>query len=72
MRLNDNATILTKHTYLVVDGSTINSYNDSGTVYINTGLKIPTTNSYITKIQGSTHCMTVLMSGTSGSDTLYV
>ena len=68
---SDYATILIKHTYSVVDGSTINDYNDSGTGYINTGLKIPTSNGYITKMQGNSQCITAPMS-IGGSDTTHL
>ena len=68
---SDYATILIKHTYSVVDGSTINGYNDSGTGYINTGLKIPTSNGYITKMQGNSQCITAPMS-IGGSDTTHL
>ena len=67
---SDYATILIKHTYSVVDGSTINGYNDSGTGYINTGLKIPTSNGYITKMHGNSQCITAPMS-IDGSDTTH-
>ena len=68
---SDYTTILIKHTYSVVDGSTINGYNDSGTGYINTGLKIPTSSGYITKMQGNLQCITAPMS-IGGSDTTHL
>lgn len=68
---SDYSTILIKHTYSVVDGSTINGYNDSGAGYINTGLKIPTSSGYITKMQGNSQCITAPIS-TGGSDTTHL
>ena len=67
---SDALTIKIKHTYSVVDGSTINGYNDTGTGYINTGLKIPTSG-YISKIQGDSQCITAPMEIKGGSDTTY-
>lgn len=68
--LPDAVTIHIKHTFSTIDGSTIEGYNDTGSGYINTGLKIPRENGYIKSIQGNSKCITAPAT-VGSSDTTY-
>lgn len=68
--LPDAVTIHIKHTFSTIDGTTVEGYNDTGTGYINTGLKIPTSRGYIKSIQGDNKCITAPAT-VGSSDTTY-